>query len=540
MKLKFLFSFLIAGASLASAQGFTDAVQYYRAGQPADAEVIISRIINEPSTDKASANYYLGLIAFDKNDLSKAESLFNQGMQINSNNPYNYVGLGKVALKKGDKKAAEEFFKTAKKLNKKDALVLTDIARAFYDVDPVAYAKEVTNYIADAKKANKKCPAIYVFEAEQFADKGDINNAAAMFDMAMAFARDNNLGSEYSGAFVNYARIIGHVNKDVALNDLQNFLQIAPESAIAQRELAELYYNTDQLTKAAEEYGKYVQNPNHFQGDEQRYVGLLFFSNNYAESDKWADKVLAKDPDNFFMKRMKFLNAEKMGNAQATEAAANDFFSRNGEFTSNDYTTYADFLIKNKQDSLAAIQFEKAIALNPEKNVGVNKDLSAVYTNLGKFDEAAAAQERFIAGGDYVVNDQVTLGRRYQRAALSHDLEDPARAEYVKKGLAVMADVTEKVPDNPTVLNGVIGLKMAGTGNKVNEEIAADLKQLLTLLDADTENKDANKGNYIYAYGMLGNYYLQNQDLPAAKEYFSKVLELDPSNTNVANLLQKL
>lgn len=540
MKFKFLLSFLIAGASMASAQGFTDAVQYYRAGQPADAEVIISRIINEPSTDKAMANYYLGLIAFDKDDFAKAESLFKQGLSSDANNPYNYVGLGKLALKKGDKKAAEENFKLAKKLVKKDALVLTDIARAYYDVDPVANAKEVASYIADAKKANKKCPAIYVFEAEQYADKGDINNAAGMFDMAMAFARDNNLGSEYSGAFVNYARIIGHVNKTVALNDLQNFLQIAPESAIAQRELAEMYYNTDQLTKAAEEYGKYVQNPNHFQGDEQRYVGLLYFSKNYPESDKWADKVLAKDPNNFFMKRMKFLNAVMMGNDQAAFAAADDFFPRNGEFTSNDYTTYAELLMKNKQDSVAAIQYQKAIALNPEKNAGINKDLSALYTNLGKFDEAAAAQEKFLAAGDYVVNDQVTLGRRYQRAALSHAIDDPARAEYVKKGIAVLNEVSEKVPDNPTVLNTLIGIKMAGTGNKVNEEIAADLENLLKLLNADTENKEANKGNYIYAYGMLGNYYLQNNNIPLAKEYFSKVLELDPSNSNVAALLQKI
>lgn len=540
MKFKFLFSFLIAGAAVASAQGFTDAVQYYRAGQPADAEFIISRIINEPSTDKALADYYLGQIAFDANDLAKAEKYFNEGKSIAENNPYNYVGLGKLALKKGDKKAAEDLFKQAKKLNKKDALVLTDIARAYYDVDPVGYAKEIADFIKDAKKADKTCPAIYVFEAEQFADKDDINNAAGMFDMAMSFARDNNIGSEYSGAFVNYARIINKVNKEVAINDLTNFLTIAPESAIAQRELAEMYYNNDQLTRAAEEYGKYVQNPNHFQKDEQRYVGLLHYGKKYADSNKWADIVLAKDPDNFYMKRMKFLNEAALENNAAALAAADDFFSRQGEFTGNDYSTYAKVLIEADQDSVAAIQFEKAIAINPEKNVGYYKDLSSLYNNMKKPVEAAEAQQKFIDAGDFVVNDLVVLTRRLNSAAKTFEPEDSLRAEYVGRALKAINEVNEKVPNNPAVLNLLINTKLAGSNDKVNDEILADINNFLALLDTIPNSKEENKNDYSFAYYMLGRYYIDQKDFPAAKEALSKFLELNPTNTAVADIISKL
>lgn len=527
MKFKFLLSFLIAGASFASAQGFKDAVQYFRADQPEEAEIIINRVINDPSTDKAMANYYLGQIAYKRGNVQNAKNFFTKGCETNPENPYNYVGLGAVALKSGDVNGAEDLFKQAKKLAKKDAVVLVDIGRAYYSVDPVKYEKEIAKYIANARKANKQCPAIFIFEADMLADQDKVGDAAGYYEMAMKSA-DN---AEYPEAFVKYARTYFKVNPKFAIDGLKELLNITPNSALAQRELAEKYYDNNQLTLAAEEYGKYVQNPNHFQRDEQRYVGLLYFGGKYAQSNEWADKILAKDPDNFFMKRMKFLNEAALKNNEAAVAAAEDFFTRSGDFVPNDYTTYGEVLAALGNDSLSIIQYEKAVALDPSKTA-LLKDLSSAYASADRFAESAEAFQKFIDAGDFTTNDLVILARRYQNAAATAT-DSIAKAGYVERGLKAINEVNEKVPNNVQVLNTKARIMLIGNNNKVNEELATELRNILALLNEDPANKTNRKSDYQFVYSMLGNYALDMKDMPAAYEYFSGLLELDPENTVV-------
>lgn len=63
MKFKFLLSVCLAGALTASAQGYKDGVEYFKADQFANAKTLLERNLNDASTDKAVAYYYLGAIA---------------------------------------------------------------------------------------------------------------------------------------------------------------------------------------------------------------------------------------------------------------------------------------------------------------------------------------------------------------------------------------------------------------------------------------------------------------------------------------------
>lgn len=165
MKFKLLFSFLLGSAFCLSAQqGYKDGIEYFRADQPEEAEIILQRTINDPATDKAQANYYLGLIELQKGNAAQAKAFFDKGVAANAADPFNIVGQGAVDLKKGDKSAAEANFKAARQLDKNNPRVLVEIARMYYNTDPVLYAKEIEKTIADARKAAKKTPepAIYI------------------------------------------------------------------------------------------------------------------------------------------------------------------------------------------------------------------------------------------------------------------------------------------------------------------------------------------------------------------------------------------
>ena len=156
MKLKALVSLMLLGGSLSVfAQGYKDGIEYYKVGQYDNAKELLMRNINDASTDKSEVFYYLGCLDLKENKVADAKANFEKGMAANANNPYNYIGLGTVALKNGNAKEASELFGNAQKLTKKDASVEAAIARAYTEVDAVAYAKEIEKATKNAYKYSK-------------------------------------------------------------------------------------------------------------------------------------------------------------------------------------------------------------------------------------------------------------------------------------------------------------------------------------------------------------------------------------------------
>ncbi len=535
MKLKTLLAFMLGAVAITgSAQGFKDAVEYYRADQPDEAEIIINRTINEAGTDKSMANFYLGQIAFHRENYTNAKNFFEKGIALNADNGYNYVGLGEVALQQGDKSAADDFFKQAAKLNKKDAVLLTEIARAFYNADAAKYAKDIEKYIKDARKADKDCPAIFILEADMLAPV-NVGDAAGYYEMAMSAAD----GVKYPEAFVKYARTYFPVNPTYAIDGLKKLLELQPNSALAQRELAEKYYDNDQLTMAAEQYGKYIQNPNHFKRDEQRYVGLLYFGRKYDESNALAAKILAEDPDNFYMKRMRMLNFAALEQPEKAIEEGDKFFASKGEFVPNDYTTYGDMLIAIGQDSIGVLQYEKALTLAPDK-ASLYKDISQAYTAAKMYDKAAEAQQKYIdMDPEHTTNDVMILARRYQNAAATSAPDSPEHADFSQKAIKAIEEVYTKVPDNLQVLSTRSRIYLIANNNEMNDDIEQQLVKIMEILDADPENVTARKQDYIFALNLLGKYNL-TKDREKAKAYYTRFLEINPENEQLRTFVENL
>ena len=535
MKLKSLFAFMLGALAVSgSAQGFKDAVEYFRADQPEEAEIIINRTINDPATDKSMANYFLGKIALQRENFENAKNFFEKGITVNPNNGYNYVGLGEIALKQGNESAANDFFKQASKLAKKDAVLLSEIARAYYNADATAYQDEIQKYIKNARKADKDCPAIYILEADMLAPV-NIGESAGYYEMAMS-AQD---GVNYPEAFVKYARTYFPVNPKYAIDGLKKLLELQPNSALAQRELAEKYYDNDQLTMAAEQYGKYIQNPNHFKRDEQRYVGLLYFGKKYNESNALAAKLLSEDPDNFYMKRMRMYNYAALEDYQNALVEGEKFFNAKGDFVANDYKTFGDIYIALGQDSIGIVQYEKALVIEPEK-ASLYKDISQVYTAAEIYNKAADAHEKFIElEPEHTTNDLMILARRYQNAAATSDTCSVEHDVYADKAIKTIEIVFEKAPNNLQVLSARSRIYLIANNNEMNDEVEQQLVKILEILDADPANVTNRKQDYIFALNLLGKYNL-SKDREKAKAYYNRFLEINPENEALKTFVEKL
>ncbi len=541
MRIKFLSSLLLVGAVTASAQGYRDGIHYYNADNIEEASIILNRTLNDAATDKSQADFYLGQIALKNGDKAAAEKYFNAGVTANVESPYNYIGLGAVALKNGNKATAEDEFRKAQAFAKKDAGVYVEIARAYYNTDATTYAKEIDKMLEKATKLDKKHPAIYILKADMMA-KTDVGEAAGLYDMAMQFDSEDAEPNviNYPECYVKYARTYFTVNPNYSIDLLKKLLANQPNSAMAQRELAEKYYDNNQLTMAAEQYGKYIQNPNHFKKDEIRYVALLHFGKKYQESYDLATKILAEEPDNIYMKRMILLNDAAMGNYEAAEKSAEQFFATApaDKVIASDYTKYGQVLQELGKDSLAVKQFEKAVQLAPDKK-DLLADLSAAYSKAKMYIPAAEAQQKYIDAGDYSTNDLFMLARRYQNVAATTELGTPEHEKAVTNALNYIDEVIERVPDNYNLPFTKARILLVKNGNKPDQATVEAFKQTVDLLDKDEANRESRKSVYITSYNQMANYYLQAGDKENAKLYFTKFLEIDPDNTALRQYIEK-
>lgn len=536
MKLKFLLSLCLAGSLAASAQGYLDGVEYYKAGQLDNAKTLLERNLNDASTDKAMAYYYLGSIAVQNKDFNAARADFEKGLAANPSSALNKVGMGELALMQGDVKAAETYFDEAKKINKKDAVVLTAISRAYFNADPVKYDKEINKYDQQAFKANAKLPDIFVLRGDRDAAKKEWGEAAGKYENAILYSKG------LPEAYVKYANAYFNVNPEFAIAKLEELLKESPNSALGQRELAEKYYQNDQWAKAAAAYGDYINNPNHFVEDEVRYSVLLYYGQHYDESLAIANRLLASDPSNFQLQRIAFLDKAAMKDFAGADAAAKKFFALKGDnakFTSNDYSTYAEVLQELGQDSLAIFEYEKAIEVNPDKT-DLYKSLSSAYSSAKNYDKALEVFKAFIDKGDYVTNDLVTLANRYQNVAATSEPGSEKKAEAIANAIATIDKVIERVPDNVIPVRNKARMYLVKADNQPSQEMADTYKKVVEMLDLDPANKEKRTDMYNEAYSQIASFYISQKDVPTAKEYYEKVYELDPTNEALRNYIDNM
>ena len=494
MKIKFLLSLFVAGtlAVGAQTQGYKDGIEYYKAGQHDNARTILERTINDPATDRSLANYYLGQVALVQGDKAQARTYFDAGLAADAECPFNYVGLGALALQEGNDEAAKEQFKQAQKFGKKTAEVSVSIARAYYNADPVEYDRDITKALEKARKDSKNAdPSIYVLEGDMLAAAENFGDAAARYEMAITYDPNNPEG------YVKFANAYFNVNKDFGINKLQEFLNAHPESAMAQRELAEKLFLADRWKAASELYGKYIQNPNHFPEDKARYAVLLYWGEDYPASLAIADEILASDPSNFLMQRVRFLDQTAMGQFQAAVENAEKFFASNPEanFTIKDYTTYADALSGIGQDSLAVVQYELAASKYPE-NGDLLKNLSTVYSRNRQYDKSAEAYDAYLKLQENPsLTDLYGMSGRYLNAAV---YADSIRAkELAGRGIEYVNQVIDRAADvSPMMYQRLARLYVAANGKRPDADAIAAYDKMLQLLDQNPDNLNPANPNH--------------------------------------------
>lgn len=550
MKFKSFLSLAFAGMAFSGfAQTHAEGVEYYEADQIDNAKELLLRNHNLNGTDKSISYYYQGLIALKENNPSLAAENFNKGAQANPEYPYNYIGLGQIDLIGNAPKIAEQNFKKAESLAKKDAGVLIAEARAYDSVDPEKYAKEIEKLLEKAHKKDIKEPAIYIFEGDRLKREQKFGEAGAKYEMALSY--DPNA----TAAYFKYANLFSQVNPQFGINMLQKLLQLNPESALGQRSLANAYYQQNMFNEAAEEYGKYVKNPNHFKQDEDRYAFLLFYSQKYPQGYAYASELLKKDPSNFTAKRYQFMNAAQMPDMSdkllpmATSLYEDHLKDSKNTFAPIDYILVADEFqkaaskIESKEEKDAQLSKAAEVLQDGIKNIPGNasfyKQLAMVDVDRNDMAGASDAYKGYLDNTKNPgYNDMIQAAVFAYYAGVQLKDSDPDKAkQYFSQAGQYTDKAAEEYPGmyRPLKIKGDIALLQGNNEEGINYYIQAIDK--LEAMDGDTSRYASDAKNM---YNSVGNSYLDKKDNASAKRYFNGYLKYDPNNSEYKKFVDSL
>lgn len=543
MKIRSFFTVLFAGAALSvMAQTHVEGVEYYRADQFSNAKDLLQRNFNNAGTDKAVANYYLGLIALRDGNKAEAQKFFSDGLAANPEYGYNYIGMGTIDLMNGDAKAAEKNFKEGEGKEKKSAAAQIAVARAYDSVDPVKYAKEIAKKVESARKKDMKSPDIYLFEGDQLMETKDFGSAGAKYEMATTYDPDA------SEAYVKYANLYNMVNPQYAVDMLNKLLEKNPTSALGQRELANALYNKKDYVNAAAQYGNYVKNPNHFKQDEDRYAFLLFYGGNYQDGYDYATKLLNENPKNFTAQRYQYMNAAQIPSMKEqllpmAEAlyAAHKADPANNKFAAIDYTLIAGELQAAKRPQEAVAVLEEACKDMPE-NSNFNKQLATIYVDENNLAKAADSYQEYLNKTEEPgYNDFVQQAiYAYYGGAQNIQADPEASKKYFEMATNYATKASDMAPNQykPVKILGDVTIAQSGEDQIKTIGIPLYEKAIGLLEAAQDPSRYKSDAKAIYSY--LGNAYINQDNVPKAKEYFNKYLELDPENEAVRKYVESL
>lgn len=81
---------------------------------------------------------------------------------------------------------------------------------------------------------------------------------------------------------------------------------------------------------------------------------------------------------------------------------------------------------------------------------------------------------------------------------------------------------------------------MVRDGADTTPELIETYQAMLESFDEDPANKEKYADAYKTAYMRMGSFYMNSGDNDKAREYFGKVLEIDPENEPVKEVMKKL
>ncbi|MCL1934552.1 MAG: tetratricopeptide repeat protein [Candidatus Azobacteroides sp.] len=555
-KLLILAGFAFLAATHVFASDNEKGIEYYRADLYGAAKLFFLQQTNQSPAEQAENYYYLGQTYDQLNQEDSASFYYRKAIELFPEYPFGYIGEGKLQLKNGNVKAADELFKKANNFAKKDPSVQTSIAEAYVFVGDYENAKLALD---KARKINGKFSGIYIVEGDMLMKQDKTGEACGRYENAILFNATDKV------AYLKLAQVYKEINTSVALQDLDKLVALDPNYIPAYAVYGDIYREEGKYKDALDAYEKFIAIPGVPLLQHERYAQLLYFTGQFEKALNQIKYVISNDPNNLVMKRLEAYNSYRLGNYDEGLEQMNRFLAEmpKERHIYQDYMTLGQLDLKEKRSGEALEAFQKALEIDSTK-ADIYKEMANAALNAGLYPAATKyyekylamdpsadamdyysyAQANYYAAAYYILPASETSSSGV--AVTTTDDADAAFKNNVQKGDNAYAEVIKRKPDlyygylGRANINSLLDkYELDSTGKMVGHAKPFFEDALPILLNS---NSDGSKNRFIIeAYRYLANYYLAVENNTAAVgEYNKKILDIDPNDEAARKTLQLL
>lgn len=469
---------------------------------------------------EADLYYYLGYAQLKNNQPEAAAKSFDAGIAKNPKEAINYAGKGHLALLQNRAADAKLNLDKALKLSKsKKVPVLKAVAEA-YLTQPQRAAEAIALLLK--AKAIKDDAEVELLLGDAYMLQNQAGSAVSAYENAAALDPKN--GEPHYKIGVIYNR----VNPPLALQSFEKAVTVDPDYTFAYDELADIYYQqkeADKAVAAAEKFRELSSDPEKI---KMRLAFIYVMQGQYGKGNELFSELITKEnvKPGVYRYYIKSLLATKDSIDSMKSAEVSEHFlatAKPEDITPKDYIELGKLNIAMGNDSLGETQLTRAVELDPKSTDAIQAQAEIYYKNR-KYAEAASAYKRLVAVKEKPSpNEYLNMARAY------------SMTEQYPQADTVYTQLVEQYPTNIQVAVEAARVK-ANIDSTQEEGLAKPLYE--KILDLSAADPDKNKTFIIEAYKYLGSYYaISEGNLVKGKEYFQKVLALNPNDTQAKQVL---
>ena len=498
------------------------------------------------------AKFLLGNVCLLKGDYQAAKKHFDEGITYSSKGNFNYIGLGYLALDKGDTAEADKYFALANKEGGKKHLeetVYTAKAYTFSENPNYNKAIEILNKsraidpndtavllaLADAYKLNKKQNEAY----EAYRKAFSIDNTLLRAKMGL-------------GTLIKNAH-----NFPVALTSFDEVIALNANYGPVYRELAETQYlwalndmkNYDShITKALAHYEKYMSLTDYSLESRMRHADFLILAKDYKALEVEANEMSKLDKVNPRIYRYLGYSAYHNNNYDTAISSLNSFV-----------TNPSNRVIGGDYYYMGASKLSKALTLTPtdttlvndgildlKKSFDLNPGLASEFSDLGKkfyekklYSKSASIYEIAIANKDtksFLLDNFYFASAVYWSCIGTENLS-PKQIEQLNKADVALSTITTASPSTQDAYLFKARIQVLLKNNPMVTKNYEDF--IIAANKKDAADQAKMKSKLVEAYNNLGIIYADT-DKAKAKDNFAKTLGIDPANQYATEQLKSL
>ena len=582
------FSLNIKAQDLASAILLTKSEQYDKA------QAMYQQLIQkEPTNSKnfyfLGENYLLDYFADTiSNSLTiaakSAKEIYQKGVDANASDPLNYVGLAKVAFFTGDNKTATDMrakarsfllpYKNIKKIvppAKDYAFALAKIAESYIKGGKVDTSLALP-LIREAIKIDNANTEVFLIAGDIYILVNDGSKAISNYNQAQFADPQSPTANMKIGNIYVKGRALQQ-----AIPYYEEAIKLNANYAPAYRELGQLYLSAQRFDQSKENFKKYLDLTAGNIPAKTRYVNALFYAKDYdnvisnveeifkvdksrtymnriagysayeknpPDYDKalaymetlfktvaperilWKDyhymaRILVKRNQNYpkmaddLISAEQLLEKEKNKLTVATTAADKAKYKASiEEMTTKVTAQKADLAKSNAEIDRAFVEYAKVLALKPGDR-GLLGEMASNYNLFRRYDGVAKTLAKMLDPAKDNTEDLLKIGRAYYNG------------EKYKTADSVFAVIIAKTPDYIPAY-----LWTANTYSKMDPDFKLGLAKpkFEKLIEVAKSDSIKNASAMMDAFGYLSYYHMMNNNFSRSKDYYNRMINLDPNN----------